>query len=104
MILRSIFSCTDLLDHNSKYDNSAGNDVLHNAWHLHEDKGIVVEVNNGSSLFSGDAASGESNIRKYHHFAQNFVAKTVHFTVFVFLAPIWEKRYNLRDRKLSIAA
>ncbi len=31
-----------------------------------------------------------SNIRKYHHFAQNFVAKTVHFTVFVFLAPIWE--------------
>lgn len=45
-----------------------------------------------------------SNIRKYHHFDQNFVAKTVHFTVFVFLAPIWEKRYNLRDRKLSIAA
>ena len=34
MILRSIFSRTDLLDHNSKYDNSAGNDVLHKAWHL----------------------------------------------------------------------
>lgn len=39
--------------------------LQHNAWHLHEDKGIVVEVNNGSSLFSGDAGSGESNIRKY---------------------------------------
>jgi len=26
---------------------------------------MVVEVNNGSSLFSGDAGSGESNIRKY---------------------------------------
>ena len=32
---------------------------------LHEDSGIVIEVNNGSSLFSGDAGSGESNIRKY---------------------------------------
>lgn len=39
--------------------------LQHNAWHLHTDKGIVVEVNNGSSLFSGDAGSGESNIRKY---------------------------------------
>lgn len=39
--------------------------LQHNAWHLHENKGIVVEVNNGSSLFSGDAGSGESNIRKY---------------------------------------
>lgn len=38
--------------------------LQHNAWHLHEDKGLVVEVNNGSSLFSGDAGSGESNIRK----------------------------------------
>jgi len=32
---------------------------------LHENSGLVVEVNNGSSLFSGDAGSGESNIRKY---------------------------------------
>lgn len=39
--------------------------LQHNAWHLHSNKGIVVEVNNGSSLFSGDAGSGESNIRKY---------------------------------------
>lgn len=39
--------------------------LQHNAWHLHEDRGLVVEVNNGSSLFSGDAGSGESNIRKY---------------------------------------
>lgn len=39
--------------------------LQHNAWHLHDNKGIVVEVNNGSSLFSGDAGSGESNIRKY---------------------------------------
>lgn len=39
--------------------------LQHNAHHLHEDRGIVVEVNNGSSLFSGDAGSGESNIRKY---------------------------------------
>ncbi len=39
--------------------------LQHNAWHLHENSGLVVEVNNGSSLFSGDAGSGESNIRKY---------------------------------------
>ena len=39
--------------------------LQHNVWHLHNNKGIVVEVNNGSSLFSGDAGSGESNIRKY---------------------------------------
>ena len=39
--------------------------LQHNAWMLHENSGIVVEVNNGSSLFSGDAGSGESNIRKY---------------------------------------
>lgn len=39
--------------------------LQHNAWHLHPDRGLVVEVNNGSSLFSGDAGSGESNIRKY---------------------------------------
>ncbi|WP_289389770.1 N-6 DNA methylase [uncultured Duncaniella sp.] len=39
--------------------------LQHNAWHLHDSKGIVVEVNNGSSLFSGDAGSGESNVRKY---------------------------------------
>ncbi len=39
--------------------------LQHNVWHLHDNKGIVVEVNNGSSLFSGDAGSGESNIRKY---------------------------------------
>lgn len=30
-----------------------------------EDDGIAVEVHNGASLFSGDAGSGESNIRKY---------------------------------------
>lgn len=39
--------------------------LQHNAAHLYKDKGLVVEVNNGSSLFSGDAGSGESNIRKY---------------------------------------
>lgn len=39
--------------------------LQHNVNHLHADRGIVVEVNNGSSLFSGDAGSGESNIRKY---------------------------------------
>lgn len=39
--------------------------LQHNAWQLHPHRGIVVEVNNGSSLFSGDAGSGESNIRKY---------------------------------------
>lgn len=39
--------------------------LQHNAWMLHEDSGIVIEVNNGSSLFNGDAGSGESNIRKY---------------------------------------
>lgn len=39
--------------------------LQHNVNHLWKDRGIVVEVNNGSSLFSGDAGSGESNIRKY---------------------------------------
>lgn len=39
--------------------------LQHNVAHLYKDKGLVVEVNNGSSLFSGDAGSGESNIRKY---------------------------------------
>lgn len=39
--------------------------LQHTVNHLWKDKGIVVEVNNGSSLFSGDAGSGESNIRKY---------------------------------------
>ncbi len=37
----------------------------HIVWHLDEKDGIAVIVNNGSSLFSGDAGSGESNIRKY---------------------------------------
>lgn len=39
--------------------------LQHNVNHLYKDRGLVVEVNNGSSLFSGDAGSGESNIRKY---------------------------------------
>ena len=30
-----------------------------------EDKGLAIVVHNGSTLFSGDAGSGESNIRKY---------------------------------------
>lgn len=38
--------------------------LQHNVNHLHDNRGLVVEVNNGSSLFSGDAGSGESNIRK----------------------------------------
>ena len=38
--------------------------MQHILWQLDE-KGIAFEVNNGSSLFSGDAGSGESNIRKY---------------------------------------
>ena len=36
------------------------------------DDGIAVVVNNGSSIFSGDAGSGESNIRKYF-FDEDFV-------------------------------
>jgi type I restriction enzyme M protein len=36
----------------------------HIVYHLEKD-GIAVVVNNGSALFSGDAGSGESNIRKY---------------------------------------
>ncbi|MFZ4724188.1 MAG: HsdM family class I SAM-dependent methyltransferase [Paludibacter sp.] len=36
----------------------------HIVYHL-DDDGIAVVVNNGSSLFSGDAGSGESTIRKY---------------------------------------
>ena len=43
----------------------------HIAYHL-SDNGIAVVVNNGSSLFSGDAGSGESNIRKYF-FDQDWV-------------------------------
>lgn len=38
--------------------------MQHILWQL-DDKGIAVEVHNGASLFSGDAGSGESNIRKY---------------------------------------
>ena len=33
--------------------------------HQLEDDGISIVVHNGSTLFSGDAGSGESNIRKY---------------------------------------
>lgn len=38
--------------------------MQHILWQL-ADNGIAVEVHSGSSLFSGDAGSGESNIRKY---------------------------------------
>lgn len=38
--------------------------MQHILWQLADD-GIAVEVHNGASLFSGDAGSGESNIRKY---------------------------------------
>lgn len=38
--------------------------MQHNLARLADD-GICIEVHNGSSLFSGDAGSGESNIRKY---------------------------------------
>lgn len=38
--------------------------MQHILWQL-ADTGIAVEVHNGSSLFSGDAGSGESNIRKF---------------------------------------
>ncbi|CAG5082816.1 HsdM family class I SAM-dependent methyltransferase [Parvicella tangerina] len=37
-----------------------------------EDNGLAVVVHNGSTLFSGDAGSGESNIRKYF-FDQDWV-------------------------------
>lgn len=38
--------------------------MQHILWQLSR-TGIAVEVHNGSTLFSGDAGSGESNIRKY---------------------------------------
>lgn len=38
--------------------------MQHILWQL-APSGIAVEVHNGSTLFSGDAGSGESNIRKY---------------------------------------
>lgn len=38
--------------------------MQHIASHLNDD-GFAVEVHNGSTLFSGDAGGGESNIRKY---------------------------------------
>lgn len=38
--------------------------MQHILWQL-GDKGIAVEVHNGSTLFSGEAGGGESNIRKY---------------------------------------
>lgn len=41
----------------------------HILWSLDEDNGFGVIVHNGSTLFSGDAGSGESNIRK--HFFDN---------------------------------
>ena len=37
-----------------------------------DDKGLSVVVHNGSTLFSGDAGSGESNIRK-HFFDEDYV-------------------------------
>jgi len=37
----------------------------HILWQLDKDKGLAVEVHNGSTLFSGDAGGGESEIRKY---------------------------------------
>lgn len=39
--------------------------MQHILWQLNDDHGIAVEVHNGSTLFSGDAGGGESNIRKY---------------------------------------
>lgn len=38
--------------------------MQHILWQL-DQNGIAVEVHNGSTLFNGDAGSGESNIRKY---------------------------------------
>lgn len=38
--------------------------MQHILWQL-SSEGIAVEVHNGSTLFSGDAGKGESNIRKY---------------------------------------
>ena len=38
--------------------------MQHILWQL-DHEGIAIEVHNGSTLFSGDAGSGESNIRKY---------------------------------------
>ena len=38
--------------------------LQHILWQL-DSKGVAVVVHNGSTLFSGDAGSGESNIRKY---------------------------------------
>lgn len=38
--------------------------MQHILWQL-DKEGIAVEVHNGSTLFSGNAGSGESNIRKY---------------------------------------
>ena len=38
--------------------------MQHILWKL-DSAGLAVEVHNGSTLFSGDAGSGESNIRKY---------------------------------------
>ena len=40
-----------------------------------EDNGIAVVVHNGSTLFSGDAGSGESNIRK--HFFDNDLVEAI---------------------------
>ena len=37
----------------------------HILYHLSNKEGLAVVVHNGSTLFSGDAGSGESNIRKY---------------------------------------
>ena len=45
--------------------------MQHILWQL-DSEGIAVEVHNGSTLFSGDAGSGESNIRK-HIFDRDWV-------------------------------
>lgn len=39
--------------------------MQHILWQLSKNGGFAVEVHNGSSLFSGDAGGGESEVRKY---------------------------------------
>lgn len=53
--------------------------MQHILWQL-DNEGIAVEVHNGSTLFSGNAGEGESNIRKYI-FDHDWVEAIIQLTV-----------------------
>ncbi len=66
-----------------------------------DDEGIAVEVHNGSSLFSGDAGSGESNIRK-HFFDEDYVEAIIQLPTDEFFNT-GNNKYNFAERYVKNA-